>query len=202
MATESARLNLGRVVKQRRCRWSHRNPAGRHARIGVRVDLASGLRHHRVFADRSSSHVVVESAGRCQLNGWCHRASRRLPWVARTATHQVGLPLLPEQANHPHSAVYSGINGHPADRGPRPRRPRPTMPARLMAQQPRNTPSGSFARQGGRASVWQRRIRDPDKHLAPCAAARRPISDEFPVASRPEGNCWHVMFMMSASFTS
>src|SRR3546814_18383039 len=58
---------------------------------------------------------------------------RPLPWVARTATHRLVLPLL-QNRHSPHSAVYSGITWSPGATLVTPSPTSTTMPAREIGR--------------------------------------------------------------------
>src|SRR5690606_8646726 len=75
-----------------------------------------------------------------------------LPWVARTATHRLVLPLL-QNRHWPHSAVYSGMTWSPGLTDVTPSPTSTTMPAPSWPSTAGNTPSGSSPDRV-KASVW------------------------------------------------
>src|SRR5690606_35427819 len=75
-----------------------------------------------------------------------------LPWVVRTATHRLVLPLL-QNRHSPHSAVYSGITWSPGLTLVTPSPTSTTMPAPSWPSTAGNTPSGSSPDRVN-ASVW------------------------------------------------
>src|SRR5258708_6846543 len=76
-----------------------------------------------------------------------------LPWVARTETHRLVLPLL-QNRHSPHSAVYSGMTWSPGLTLVTPSPTSTTMPAPSWPSTAGKMPSGSSP-DSVNASVWQ-----------------------------------------------
>src|SRR5690606_109879 len=97
-----------------------------------------------------------------------------LPWVARTATHRLVLPLL-QNRHSPHSAVYSGITWSPGFTLVTPSPTSTTMPAPSCPSTAGNTPSGSSPDRV-KASVWHSAVWVIFTHTSPAFGPSRSSS--------------------------
>ncbi len=88
-----------------------------------------------------------------------------LPWVARTATHRLVLPLL-QNRHSPHSAVYSGITWSPGLHAGHAFAHFHDDARAFVAEHGGKTPSGSSPLKV-KASVWHTPVcGDLDEHFA------------------------------------
>src|SRR5690606_16842356 len=97
-----------------------------------------------------------------------------LPWVARTATQRLVLPLLQNRHSR-HSAVYSGITWSPGCTLVTPSPTSTTMPAPSWPSTAGNTPSGSSP-DSVKASVWQSAVWVIFTSTSPCFGPSRSSS--------------------------